>query len=147
MTAEAKLRYLAAKDSTLQAFFGTNPFRWFHIQLPPGYVMQPTGKTCARVRQVSTSPLYSQSARVALSQVRFQLEILDPDATVVDNAMKAVVSWLDGVCLTSDAEFTSPATTPRQYPTFIVNQFPTVEPAFKPPVPGQLIDFRCWNID
>lgn len=145
MTAEAKLRYLASADATLQGFFGTNPFRWWHEQLPPGYVMKPTGATCATVQQIDTMFLYAQEGRVDLNKPRFQITVRDPNADVVDQAAAAIVNWLGTIDLASDAQFNSPPTTPPQTPTFVLDVRPGLDYQLKPPIPTVLIDCKVWN--
>lgn len=145
MTAEAKLKVLAGADATLQSFFGSNPFRWFHLQLPPGYVMRPSGATCATVQQLGTGFLHAQEARADLNRPRFQIVVRDPNADVVDRAAAAIINWLGTVCFTSDADFTSPPTTPRQFPNFVNDLRPGLDYQLKPPIPTQLIDFTIWN--
>ena len=146
MTAESKLRYLASADVTLQGFFGTNPFRWYHIQLPPG--SQPkAGATCARVRQISQIPLYVQEGMNRLNQVRFQIDVLDPDVDVVDAATAAIAAWLGTINLASADQFQSPPVTPSQFPNFVLNVRPGLEVQLKPPVPVNSMDIKCWNID
>lgn len=145
MTAETKLRILAGADVTLQSFFGTNPFRWFYIQRPPGYIFQPVGTTCAQVQVLGAEFKYAQEAKLDISLVRFQVMVLDPNADRVDQAAAAIVDFLAGVDLSTDALFTSPPTTPKQFPTFIMNIRPGLEVATKPPIPTKVIDFKAWN--
>jgi hypothetical protein len=144
MTAESKIRLLASADATLQGFFGSGPFRWFDRQLPPGYINK---GTCARIRRISTIFLYEQAGLNRLNQPRFQLDVLDQDPDVVDNAVAAIIAWLGTVCFATEDQFTSPPTTPRQYPNFVLSIRPGLEVALKPPVPVVSIDFRCWNLD
>lgn len=150
MTAETKIRMLASTDATLQGFFGTGAgadvFRWFHLQLPPGFIIQPTGKTCATVQQIGSQFMYAQEAPVELTKPRFQITIRDPNPNVVNNATLAVMSWLATVCFANDDQFQSPPITPRQHPNFIVSVRPGLDVQLKPPVPTQQIDFRIWNL-
>jgi hypothetical protein len=146
MTAETKLRTLAEADPTLQSFFGSNPFRWFHIQLPPG--LQPkAGATCARIRQVSQVPIYCQEGQNRLNQVRFQIDVLDPNVDTVDAATAAIAAWLGTVNLCSDAQFQSPAGVPTQFPNFVLNVRPGLEVQLKPPIPVNSIDVKVFNLD
>lgn len=145
MTGEAKIRYLAGADATLQGFFGTNPFRWFHLQLPPGYLQKIPG-TCATVQQISTGFLFAQEGRVNLNKPRFQVVVRDANADVVDQAAAAIVEWLSTVDFASNAQFTSPPTTPRQFPNFVRNMRPGLDAALKPPIPTMLVEFQIWNL-
>lgn len=144
MTAEAKIRTLAGADATLQTFFGTNPFRWFYLQLLPGY-LDGTKGMCAQLRRIDTSFLHAQEALVNLNYPRFQLTIRDKDADLVDRAAAAVVDWLSTIDLASDAQFESPATTPRQFPNFVRNLIPGMDPALKPVIYTMVIDWQSWN--
>lgn len=146
MTGETKLRTLAAEDATLQGFFGTNPFRWFHVQLPPGYVSKMPG-TCATVQQISTQFLWSQEARADISRQRFQIIVRDPNVDVVDQAAAAIVDWLGTIDLASDDQFLSPPVTPRQTPNVVLDMRPGLDVQLKPPVPTVLIDFKSWVLD
>ena len=147
MTLETKIRTLAMADASLQAFFGTNPFRWFYLQLPPGFVMQATGTTSMVVQRISTLFLYAQEGLVNLNKPRIQFTIYDPDATVVDAATAAVIAWLGTVNFASNAQFTSPPSDPRQKPNFVVNQRPGLVSLMKTPVPTMALDVRIWNAD
>ncbi len=147
MTCETKLRTLAGASTALQAYFGTNPFRWFSAPLPPGFVMRASGTTCARVQQIGTEIIQFQDAVSSLVKARFQVTILDPNIDVVEAATDAVLLWLQTINLASTAEFDSPPTTPRQLPmTFIQDIYPVREINTKPVLPGKLIDFKAWNI-
>lgn len=149
MTAETKLRTLASADATLQSFFGTNPFRWYHIQLPPSALPQagiPYPCT-ARVRQVSQVPLYVQEGMNRLNQVRLQIDVLCANVDTVDRATAAIADWLGTIDLASDAQFTSPPTTPTQFPNFVLNIRPGLEVQLKPPVPVTSIDVKVFNLD
>lgn len=147
MTAETKLRTLAAASTDLQAFFGTNPFRWFSAPLPPGFVMRATGTTCARVQQIGTEFIYFQDRISSLAKARFQVTILDPNIDVVEAATDAVLLWLQTIDLASSNQFDSPPTSAPQLPmTFIQNVYPVREVNTKPVLPGKMIDFKAWNI-
>lgn len=147
MTCEAKVRALASVDTTLQGYFGTNPFRWFHIQLPPGYIGKSLPGTCARVRQISQVPIYCQEGMNRLNEVRLQIDVLDPDADTVDEATAAICDWLGTVDFASEDQFESPPTVPTQFPNFVLNIRPGLCMELKPPVPLQSIDCKIFNLD
>lgn len=146
MTAEARIRQLAAAEPTFVPFFGANPFRWFHLQLPPSYFRQELTHACARVTQVDAGYLYTQEAQVGLIKPRFQIEVLSPNVDQVDQAIDAIIAWLRTVCFANNDQFTSPPTTPRQFPNFVLNVRPGMEPRLKPPVPTKMVDFKIWNL-
>ena len=144
MTPETKLRSLASANPTLQAFFGTGPFRWFDTQLPPGYISR---GTCARIFRVSTIRHYNMAGLMDLSQPLFQCEVLDADSGRARAAAAAVIAWLGTIdCSTSDM-WTSSPTTPPSHPVFVLNQRHTIDFQLDPPVPVEQIDFRLWNLE
>ena len=149
MTAATKLRMLAGADTTLQSFFGVNPFRWYYIQLPPSALPQPgTPYPCtARVRQVSQVPYYEQGGMNRLNVCRFQIDVLCANVDTVDQATAAIAAWLGTVDLASDDQFLSPPVTPRQFPNFVLNIRPGLEVQLKPPVPVTSIDVKVFNLD
>lgn len=136
---------MAGADATLQGFFGTNPFRWFYLQLPPGYIEKVPG-TCATVQRVSTQYLHAQEAISKLSKPRFQIVVRDPLPDVAAQAATAIINWLCTVDFASDAQFTSPPTTPRQFPNFVTNVRPGLDAALKPPIPSVMVEFQSWNL-
>lgn len=144
MTCETKIRTLASQDAGLQAIFGTSPFRWFHLQLPPGYVDKMPG-TCATVQQISVRFMRAQEALVNLNKPRFQIVVRDKNVDVVDQAAAAIVLWLQQVDFASDNEFNSPATPGPQNGNFILDMRPGLDYELKPNVPTMLIDFAVWN--
>lgn len=144
MTVETKLRTLASQSAILQGFFGTSPFKWFHLQLPPGYIAKLPG-TCVTVQQLGISFLHAQEGQVTLNKVRFQLIVRDPNVDVVDQAAAAIVAWLNTVDFTSPDPFDSPPTPGRQNGNFINDMRPSIDFELKPPVPAMLVDFSIWN--
>ena len=149
MTAEAKLRALASIDATLQGFFGSNPFRWFHLQLPPS-AKPGTGTPypcTARVRQISQVPFYTQEGQNRLNVVVLQIDVLASDIDTVDQATDAISTWIGTVNLASNDQFQSPPVTPLQFPSFVLNVRPGLEVQLKPPIPVNSIDVRVFNLD
>ena len=146
LTAETKLRLLAAADATMQGIFGDTTFRWFDRQMQPNYINQ---GTCARIRRISTEYIYTQQGRMALTRPHFQLDILDSDPKVAADAALAVTQFLGTVNLVSDTQFDSPPTTPKSFPTFILSQRSGLEPQRQPnlPLPVESIDFRIYSAE
>jgi hypothetical protein len=143
MTAETKLRTLASADSVLRGFFGTSPFRWYHLQLPPS-ALPNSGvpyPCTARVRQVSQVPYYTQEGMNRLNNVRFQIDVLCANVDTVDQATAAIAAWLGTV------SFCDPTLTPGQSPNFVLNIRPGLEVQLKPPVPVNSIDVKVFNLD
>ncbi len=144
MTAEVKLRTLASADTALQAFFGTGPFRFFDRQLPPGYIQN---GACCRYRRVSTAFLYRQEGLAALNAVRFQFDVLDLDPQRARDALWALIAWLGTICLAQAAQFSSPTTTPTNFPNFVLNYRAGLEPRTQAPVYAETIDVRIFNLE
>lgn len=159
MTPEIKLRTLASQNAGLQSYFGGGSpalFRWFDIQIPQGYVGQ---AMCARLQRISTVRLFAHasfaSAQSAsglgpplnLSQIRFQLDIVDADTERCRQAAIAVINWLGTISLAETNQFDSPATTPAQFPCFVLNQRHGLYPDTQPPLPVVTIDFRAFNFE
>lgn len=148
MTAEAKMRTLAAADATLQGFLGSGPFRWFDKQLQPKYI---DAGTCVRVRRVSTLIEHAKETRTARSISRlerplFQIDVLDIDSERARSAAKAIKDWFSTVDFSSDSQFASPPTTPTRHPNFVLNQRAGMEYAVSPtPVHVETLDVRIFN--
>lgn len=148
MTAEAKLYTLAAANASLQAVFGT-PIRWFDTQIPQGVIVpgETTQAAAARLLRVSTVRAYAMEGLVNLSQPRFQIDVLHPLAETARAAADAVIAWLGTVDLAGTYQFDSPATTPPQFPCFVLSQMGGLAEQFEPPVFVQTIDFRAFNLE
>lgn len=144
MTCEVKMRTLAAADTSMQAVFGSGPFRWFDRQLQPGYIQS---GSCVRVRRVSTVRGYSQQGLQSLDQILFQFDVLNLDSEAARTAAAALIAWLGTVNFASDQQFASPVTTPRQFPNFVVNQRAGMEPRTQPPVYVEITDVRIYNTE
>lgn len=149
MRPEAKIRTLAAANTTLQAFFGTPIFRWFDRQLPPGYIDQ---GTCVRILRVSTARQYSHGTSTRrtvsrLAQPRFQIDVLDMDPERASSAATAIADWLAEVDFSSNAQFDSPPTSPTRHPNFVLNQRAGMEPKPDPPVYVEMLDVRIFNLE
>jgi hypothetical protein len=151
MTPEAKLYQLAASDATLQGYFGTTPFRWFDTTLPQGQI---ASGACVVVRRVSTVREYSLQGLQDLSQPRFQIDVLAPstvnkqaDFQAARLAAAAVIDFLGTISLAQNNQFGSPATTPPQFPNFLLNQRQGMYPQLQPPTPVVSIDIRVFNLE
>lgn len=159
MTAEIKLRTLAAGNASLQAFFsGGSPavFRWFDIQVPQG---QFALGTCARLQRVSTARMYAHRSfapsglqpaaggLLNLSLIRFQLDIIDADTEVARQAAIALINWLGVISLAEDNWLNSPPTTPPQFPCFLLNQRHGLYVEMQPALPVVTLDFRVYNFE
>lgn len=142
MTAESKLRLLASSDTALQAIFGTSPFRWFDTGL-----VQRQAFPSVVVRRVSTIRRYTHDGLNQMSQPRFQIEIRHPDSETARVAAKAVITFLGTADLASNAQFGSPVTTPRQYPSFLLNQMTRTDFQMAPPVWVEVLDVRMFNLE
>lgn len=152
MELEDKMRFLAQQDATLASFFFTdNQIRWFDLQLQPNYLA--ANRTCARVRRISTLPLYSKETlnnASILNQVwiRLQIDVLDYSASRAKAAARAIVNWLTQTAdFSSTNQFDSPPTSPKRHPNFLLNQMPGMEPKTQPPVFVQMLDVRILNLE
>ncbi len=142
MTAETKLRTLAAADTALQAIFGTAPFRWWDTGL-----VQKSAFPSVVVRRISTIRQYTHDGLNVMSQPRFQFEVRHPDSETARAAAAAVITFLGTADLASNAQFGSPVTTPRQYPSFVLNQMTRTDSSLLPPVWVEVIDARMFNLE
>lgn len=150
MSPEAKLRTLAQQDVVLQSFFFTaNQIRWFDRQLQPKYI---NAGSCVRVTRISTIRLYShetaqRSQQNELAWVRFQIDVLDLDAERARQAANAVTDWLATISLASNAQFSSPVTSPTGYPNQVLGQRAGMEPRTDPPAYVESLDIRVLNLE
>lgn len=141
-SAEAKLRTLASADPTMVADFGSGPFRWFQIQLPQGYISK---GTCVRVRRVSAIYLYAQEGITQAEQVRLQFDVLDKSQDRARQVLNDLCSFVAGVDLMSDAQFTSPPSMPTQFANFLLSQRSGIEYQVEVEIFSWSADFRIWN--
>jgi len=143
MTAEVKLRRLAAGDATLQGYLGAGPFRWQSRQLTQGYIQK---GTCVRTLRVA-SPLagFSHSGPSQIELVRLQIDVLDIDADKARTVAAAVDTFLATVSLCSPAEFDSPPTLAQQYPVFKLGQRQGMEFELGAPVYVEILEYRLFN--
>ncbi len=59
--------------------------------------------------------------------------------------LKALVDFLNTFCATSTALFSSPPTTPAQFPNFVMNEMITLYPNTQPPLYMAVLDARIFN--
>jgi hypothetical protein len=139
VTAEVKLRTLAAADPTLAGLLGS-PFRWYEAQL-----MQGSALPAVTVQRISTARRYSHSGLGNISEIRFQFTIRDRSAETARQVAAAIIAFLGTADLASNAQFGSPVTTPRQFPNFVLNERAGMDPELQPPVFVEIIDARIFN--
>jgi hypothetical protein len=152
MRIEAKIRTLAQQSTDLQAIFGepSGIFRFFDRQLAPNYLA--IGKTCARVRVVSTVRDYAHETSTTQgvsrqAQPRVQIDVLDYDAGRAADAAAAIRDWLATVDFSSDAQFASPITSPTRHPNFVLNQRADMFYDVDPPAYVESLDVRIFNLE
>jgi hypothetical protein len=151
MTAEARIRTLAQQDAVLQSFFFTDgQVRWFDRQMAPGYLK--LGKSCVRVLRVSTLLLHSHETKVQRSanrmqQPRFQIDVIDFDAERARAGAAAIADWLATADFSTDAQFSSPVTTPTRHANYCLNQRSGMEVTTQPPAYIESLDVRIFNLD
>ena len=141
-----KIRLLAMADATLRGYLYNSvngTFRWFDTQLQLGYIMQ---GTCVTARQVSTVPMYAQGGRLATDQPRVQIDVRDLDSTKAKKVAAAIDDWLGTVSFMSDAQFTSPPTTPPNFACFKLNQRSSEDFAVQPiPAWIETLEYRIFS--
>jgi hypothetical protein len=152
VTAEAKMRQLAQDSTELQTYFFTDgQVRWFDVQLQPNY-LKPTGKTCVRVRRVSTVRDYAHetSTRQSVSrqaQPLFQFDVLDYDSERARSAAAALRDWFATVDFSSDSQFASPPTSPTRHPNRVVNERAGMFYDVQPPAYVISLDVRIFDLE
>jgi len=158
-SAEEKLYMLASENATLQTDLGTSPFRWCDRQLVQGMLQFSTppntiGASCVRVRRISTQRRYIQGNGAVntnlspLSTPRFQIDVLDYNAEVARQVAADVLAFLGTVCLASEDQFDSPATTPPNFPNFLLSQRAGMDfQLSKQPAYVESLDVRLFNIE
>lgn len=158
MTAEVKLRTLAMADATLQADLGAPPlFRWFDTAIPQGVIQR---GPCVRVLRISTLWLYAQSlppggspmttppgGLLNLSQPRFQIDVMALDPEQARAVAADIIAFMATADLASYAQFDSPATTPRQFPNFLLNQRHGADFQEQAPISIETLDYRMFNLE
>ena len=156
-----KLRTLAVQDATLQSFFGvdsaTTVMRWFDVQIQPKALQ--TGLVI-QTQQISESPRpYSHTSALTFTAPLVQFTVRGWPGKVagvqvvanaphqVRQARAAVIAWLGRVCFSASNQFDSPATTPPNYPNFVLNSRETIDPQLDPPAWTAQFDARIFNLD
>ena len=144
---EAKLRYLAQLDTTMQSYLGApgNTFRFFDTALPQGATAQ---GTCVTVLRVSEVGLYGFGAgRSSSAWPRFQFDVFDPNpetARALADYMKK--TWLQSANIAQPGLFGCPsvgATFPAQ--NIVLNDRSTRLYQVQPPIYHSILDVRCYN--
>lgn len=144
MTPQVKLRTLAAANAGMQSRFGTNPMRYFDIQLDQEQVQN---GPCLRARRISQVFLHSHDGLNKIDGPLFQFDILDLDPETARAAAYDVIAFLQTVDLSTNAQFGSPVTTPTAHPVIILNQRSGLEPVPDPPVWVESLDVRFINLE
>lgn len=141
-SAEAKIRTLATADTGMQAIFGANPFRWFFVREPQGYIDQ---GTCCRVLRVSSVYNYVQNGRICIEQARLQFDVLDQSQEDARDGLTAVEQFLGTVDLMNENQFASPPTPGVQFANFSLSERATVEVQLKQQIYVWSADYRIFN--
>jgi len=158
MTAEVKLRTLAMADATLQADLGAPPlFRWFDTTIPQGIIQK---GACVRVLRISTLLLYAHSlppggspettppgGLMNLTQPRFQIDVMATDPEIARAVAADIIAFMATADLASYAQFGSPATTPPQFPNFLLNQRHGADYDEQPPISIETLDYRMFHLE
>lgn len=152
MALEEKLVSLARTEPTLQAYFGSGPYRIFDRQLPQKYIEN--GPTLS-IQRVSTAPrIYTQSGIINQSEPRIQFVVralrtaTTTDAPVTARAAKAaIIAWLCTVSFANTNNFDSPATAPPHSPNFVLNEWSGMDYALEPPAYVERFDVRSYNLE
>jgi hypothetical protein len=149
MTPEHKLYQLAAADSTLQTDLGGvgNAFQWWDKQVTQGTKYTAGGPASVSFLRVSTLIMYEQRGRNPMDAVRMQLDIRHLIAERARSVANDVVQFLESISLAQPNQFNSPATTPPQFPNFLLNRREGMDFQLQPPVHVVSLDVRLWNLE
>ncbi len=79
--------------------------------------------------------------------VRFQIDVLDYDAERTRSAAAAIQDWLATADFSSNAQFSSPVTSPTKHPNFVLNQRAGMEYRIDPPAYVETLDIRITNLE
>lgn len=143
MTAETKLRTLASGDATLQVYLlSAGDFRWFDQQMRQGAAFPNV-----TVLRVSTIRDYTMGGINPMSRIRFQIDVRDYSAETARAIAAAIIDFLRTADLASNAQFGCPATTPPQFPCFVLNQRGGMDYQLQPPPYVQTLDIRVFNLE
>ncbi len=141
MTAEVKLRTLAAANPTLQGYLGTPPavFRWWDTQHNQGSTLP--GVT---VRRVSTAIDYRMTPPGNnINTPRFQIDVRDTDPEHGRSVAAAIIAFLS----TLNLAVTGGTVTGKQAPSFVLNIRDGLDYNLTPPVWTQSLDVRLYNLE
>jgi len=140
--AEEKIRYLAQADATMNALFFAGVPRWFAIQLRQGYIQK---GTCVTVERISTVYENAQDGLLCIEQPRFTFRVMDQDQTTARQALNALNRFLLGICLMTNQQFTSPPSTPSQFPNYKLSERLTIETQLELQIYVWSADWRIFN--
>jgi hypothetical protein len=118
---EQKLREDLLTFTEVTAYVGTNIF---NDQLPQGLLSQPAPFRALTIKRISTQRLYNL------------------DALSIN---KALIDFLNQFCATETALFSSPPTTPTQFPNIILNEMIVPYSPTQPPLYSGIVDARIYN--
>lgn len=144
MTAEGKLRTLAAANPTLKSLLGTgavgDPFRFYDTQHVQGSALP-----AVTFRRVSTVVPYQIVGRRSITWIRFQIDVRDSDPEHGRTVMSAVIALLDAI----DLNFVGGQTVPpgKAPACFVLNQRDGMDFQLNPPVWVQTLDVRVLNLE
>jgi hypothetical protein len=137
-------------DAGLSPLVGTSIFP---VQLPSGFLSaNPSGNPPLRAlvyQRVSTLRYYTHDgANITLSAVRMQFTAWCKGADSATDALavlNALTAFLNTFCATSTALFTSPPTTPTQFPNMVLNERLSLYPQTQPPLFLGILEARIFN--
>lgn len=141
---ENKMFSLAQQSAALRAFLaGPTIFRWFDRQITQGQIQV---GPCVSLLRVSALYQYAQPGLLATEAILFQIDCLSlTDPEVAKQLAFAVSQWLGTVSFMSNAQFTSPPTTPPNFPNFKISQRSGLKEVLGTPVWVESLDYRIWN--
>ena len=143
-SAEQKFRTLAAANGTITALLGTNPLRWYDVQLPQAQTLPNVV-----VQRISTARLQAQDTLLGLGQfskIRFQFTCRgeganQPTFEAARAVGAAVIQFLGTVNLTSGANSQPPK------PAYVLGERVGMDPQTNPPTPTYIVDAAVWNLE
>lgn len=147
---EIKLRTEMLVDPGLSPLVGASIFP---VQLPSGFLSaNPSGNppiraiTFQRVSTIRYTTHDGVTNPLCAVRVQFTAWCKGSNSTTdATSVLKALVDFLQTFCATSTAEFTSPATTPLQFPNMVLNERISVYPQTQPPLFLGILDARIFN--
>lgn len=142
---ETKLRLEILANAGLSGFFGSNIF---DASLPQGLMGTLPMVRALTIQRVSTTRMSSHQGINSMALIRIQFKAyckgVQSNADAL-TALKLIVDFLNTFCATSMALFTSPPTTPAQFPNTVMNEMVTPYPNTLPPLYMGVLDARIYN--